>query len=37
MSFMTPILMVPSLYCACAEPHPSATARAVKLISPFIW
>src|SRR5258705_3481079 len=36
MSFMTPILIVPSLYCACAEPHPNATAIAVRPISPFM-
>src|SRR3981081_24441 len=36
MSFMTPILIVPSLYCACAEPHPNATASAVSPISPFM-
>src|SRR5712671_2611063 len=37
MSFITPILMVPSLYCACAEPHPSTTASAVRLSKPFMW
>ena len=30
MSVMTPILTVPSLYCACAEPHPRATASAAR-------
>src|SRR5262245_33974830 len=33
MSFMTPILMVPSVYCACAPGHPRATASAMRLIS----
>src|SRR6266545_4376254 len=37
MSFMTPILMVPSVYCACAAGHPRATASAVRLINRFIW
>src|SRR6185369_2010946 len=36
MSFMTPIFIVPSLYCACAEPHPNMTASAVRPISPFM-
>src|SRR6516164_4063309 len=36
MSFMTPILMVPSVYCACAPGHPRATASAVRLMSRFI-
>src|SRR5918993_60206 len=36
MSFMTPILMVPSLICACAVPHPSAKANAARLTSGFI-
>src|SRR5688572_11813303 len=36
MSFMTPILMVPSVYCACAVLQPSATVSAVRLISDFI-
>src|SRR4029078_8048455 len=36
MSFMTPILIVPSLYCACAEPHPNMTESAVRPISPFM-
>src|SRR5712691_9380663 len=37
MSFITPILMVPSVYCDCAVPQPIATASAVKLISRFMW
>src|SRR6266850_1888701 len=37
MSFITPILMVPSVYCACALPQPIATASAVRLISRFMW
>src|SRR5262245_50206546 len=36
MSFITPILMVPSVYCACAAPQPSPTISAVRLISRFI-
>src|SRR5260370_32316387 len=36
MSFMTPILMLPSLYCACAHPHPNTTASAVRLNNRFI-
>src|SRR5262245_41765347 len=36
MSFMTPILMVPSVYCACAPGHPRVTASAVRLMSRFI-
>src|SRR5262245_11914342 len=38
MSFITPILMVPSLYWACAAPHPNAAAAsAARLINRFIW
>src|SRR5262245_35514411 len=33
MSFMTPILLLPSVYCACADGQPRATASAVKLIN----
>src|SRR5207302_6006011 len=36
MSFITPILMVPSVYWACAPPQPSATASAARLISRFM-
>src|SRR5216683_499172 len=36
MSFMTPILMLPSLYCACAQPHPNTTASAVRPNNRFI-
>src|SRR4029077_8563474 len=36
MSFMTPILMAPSVYCACAPGHPRVTASAVRLMSRFI-
>ena len=28
---MTPILIVPSVYCACAPLHPTATASAVRV------
>src|SRR6266513_1501877 len=37
MSFITPILMVPSVYCACVVPQPIVTASTVRLISRFMW
>src|SRR5262249_42050978 len=37
MSFITPILIVPSVYCACAPLHPTATASAARLINRDIW
>src|SRR5262245_39087024 len=36
MSFITPILMVPSVYCACALAQESVSASAVILISRFM-
>ena len=33
MSFMTPILMTPSLICACAAPVASAAATNARLLS----
>src|SRR5436309_11080941 len=36
MSVMTPILMVPSVYCACEVAQESVTASAAMLISRFM-
>src|SRR5437016_7024409 len=37
MSFITPILIAPSVYWACAEPHPNVMASVARVISRFIW
>src|SRR5262245_21634014 len=36
MSFITPILMTPSVYCACAMPQPKTSASVDRLSSRFI-
>src|SRR5690242_17307284 len=33
---MTPILMTPSVYCACAVPHASASASALSAMTFFM-